>query len=117
MEIKINITAPPDGYSIPEWRPIYLPFGDAKILIGECWVYASDELKYGGGWHIWCHALEAGRAKPCRFKFNTCRLGPDYPCKVCAAYSPATQPAVQPKTCTCGVGQADKYCGKCGGLL
>jgi hypothetical protein len=55
--ISIQITAPPEGYSQAKWKPIYLPFGDNLILIGECWVRADTELKYGGGWHIWCSKL------------------------------------------------------------
>jgi len=27
-------------------------------------------------------------AKPCRFKDNACRLGPDYPCDTCAINAP-----------------------------
>ena len=36
------------------------------------------------------HSVEGRRAKPCRFKDDACRLGPDYPCDACAVYSPAT---------------------------
>ena len=34
--------------------------------------------------------VEDRQAKPCRFKDDACRLGPDYPCGACAVYSPAS---------------------------
>ena len=33
--------------------------------------------------------VEDRQARPCRFKDDACRLGPDYPCDACAVYSPA----------------------------
>lgn len=57
MQITIEIEDPPKGYSTPERRPIYLPFGETIILIGGCWIRAVDELTLGGETHICCHKL------------------------------------------------------------
>jgi hypothetical protein len=58
MKITIDIVNPPEGYSVPERKPVYLPFGNIIILIGECWVRASDRLKYGGESHICCDKIK-----------------------------------------------------------
>lgn len=57
MNITINIPSPPEGYSTPVRQPIYLPFGDTLILIGVCWVRATDNLQTGGDTHICCNKL------------------------------------------------------------
>ncbi len=57
MKITIDIPEQPDGYSVPTWSPIYLPFGDAQMLVGSAWCLVKDHLKYGGGSHIWCYKL------------------------------------------------------------
>jgi hypothetical protein len=58
IKIEIDIVAPPEGYSIPERRPIYLPFVGILILIGECWVRPMDEKTFAGAWHICCHKVK-----------------------------------------------------------
>ena len=57
MIIVIEIPSPPNGYSIPERKPLYLPFGDALILIGNSWAKATDICgpDSGGEFHIWCN--------------------------------------------------------------
>ena len=54
MEITIDIPSQPEGYSIPVRKAVYLPFGDMKILIGDAWFLASDQLELGGGSYIHC---------------------------------------------------------------
>ena len=58
MKIEIEIPAPPDGYSVPERKPIFLPFSNTLILVGQAWVRAADVLQYGGCIHICCRKLE-----------------------------------------------------------
>jgi len=61
MQITIEIEPQPKGYSIPTWKPVYLPFDGILILIGNFWVRACDHLTLGGGYHICCYKLpEAG---------------------------------------------------------
>jgi len=55
MKIEIEIPEPPKGYGTPERRPLYQPFWDTLILIGDDWVLASDVLWYGGSTHICAH--------------------------------------------------------------
>ena len=58
MKITIEIKPPPDGYSIPERRPVYLPFDDTLILIGDCWQRTSEVLTHGGESHICCRRIK-----------------------------------------------------------
>lgn len=55
MKIEIEIKDPLKGCSIPTRRPVYLPFDDTFILLGNCWVRAIEELWFGGGVYICCH--------------------------------------------------------------
>ena len=57
-------------------------------------------------------AIEAGRALVCN-----CKPAGWFDFKNICINCGGTKPSVQVKKCTCGVGQADKYCGACGGLL
>ena len=57
MKITIEIPKQPEGFSVPRWCPIYLPFGTIRILVGKRWCWAIDELKHGGGSYIWCEKL------------------------------------------------------------
>lgn len=64
MRITIDIEEPPEGYSIPERKPVYLPLDGILILIGSCWVRAVDELKLGGSTYICCHKLPVKNDNP-----------------------------------------------------
>ena len=57
MKIEIEIKDPPDGFSTPQWRPIYNPMAGIIILVGEKWCRAEDRLPFGGIWRICCQKL------------------------------------------------------------
>ena len=52
MKIEIEIPDPPKGYGTPCRKPLYFPFGDDLILIGNAWVLASNVYFYGGETNI-----------------------------------------------------------------
>jgi len=55
MKIEIEIPAPPEGYGKPCRKPLFKPFSDTIILIGDLWVLASNILIYGGSTYICAH--------------------------------------------------------------
>ena len=63
MKIEIEIPDPPEGCSIPEYRPMWLPIDPrAYVLIGSSWWKADRETYTGGASWIVCLKLNLRKA-------------------------------------------------------
>ena len=63
MIMTIEIPNPPKGYANPKRRPLYIPYGNTIVLVGNSWVRAVDICGESDGGRIHIYCIERGKGK------------------------------------------------------